>query len=190
MFSDFTNERLRDMLQGRRAVRAYPLPGASDDLELKIGVRVLTGEEIDDAKTEATQYTQALAKRRKIDAHELQWIDGDPHQAEVRRQLVQRACVEPELREGKTEHQPFFPSVAALRQTDDAFVQMLFELYLGHQQWVNPYFGANDEQVAEIIEALKKTPERRALLGLYDVPTLLSLAATMAGLLASSPTSK
>lgn len=186
--TDFSDERLRAMLQGRRAVRAYPLPGAGEDSELQIGVRVLTGEEIDDARTEASQYTQSLAKRRKLDAAELQWIDGDPHQSEVQRQLVYRACVEPELREGKAEHEHFFPSVTAIRQLDDSFAQMLYQLYLGHQQWVNPYLGA--ENISEILEALKKTPQKRAMLGLYDVNTLLTLAATMASQLASSPSSK
>jgi len=187
--SDFTDERVRALLKGRRAVRVYPLPSAAEDSELTIGVRALTGEEIDEARTEAVQYTEALAKRRKIDPRELQWVDGDPHQAEVQRQIVYRACVEPELREGEKEYRPFFPSVAALRQSDDTFVQMLWHLYHGHQRFANPYAGV-DEDVAGIIDALKKTPERKAVLALYDAPTLLTLVATLVDQLASSPTGK
>ncbi len=176
------------MLQGRRLVRVYPLPGA-DDEELSIGIRVLSGEEIDEAHTEAAQYTYALAKRLKLDAQQLQWIDGDPHQAEVHRQLIYRACLNSEVGDdGKRE--PFFPSVAAVRQLDDTFAQMLYQLYLGHQTWVNPYLSASPEQVGEIIDKLKKTPQSQVMLGQYDVPTLLTLAATMASQLASAPPSK
>jgi hypothetical protein len=186
----FSDERVRAMLRGRREVRVYPLPGAPEDSGFTIGVRVLTGEEIDGARTEAAQYAQNLAKQRALDVHQLQWIDGDPHESEVQRQLVFRACVDAGTGEGKGELKPYFPSVTALRQCDDSFVQMLYQLYLGHQQYVNPYFGLDDEQVKEIVDALKKTPQRRALLGLYDVPTLLSLATFMAAQLATAPTGK
>jgi hypothetical protein len=187
---DFTDDRIRAMLRGRREVRVYPLPGADDEAEFAVGIRVLTGEEIDDARTEATQYTQALAKRRKLDVQQLQWIDGDPHEAEVHRQIIYRACIDPDSVSSDAEPKPFFPGVQAVRQIDDTFAQMLYQLYLSHQQWVNPYLGASQSEVTEIIEALKKTPERRAMLGLYDVPTLLTLAASMAAQLADSPTGK
>jgi hypothetical protein len=186
---DFSDERVRAIIDSRRQPRIYPLPGADDDSGLSIAVRLLSSEEIDDARVEAVQYTQNLARRKQVDPHELQWIDGDPHQAEVQRQQLYRALFSPDVEPGQA-RKPYFPSVAAIRQRDDGWVQMLYQLYLSHQRWCNPYFDLNQEQIKEAIDALKKTPDRRALLGLYDAHTLLTLADSMASQLATAPTGK
>ncbi len=185
---DVTDERIRAMLRGRRDVRMVPLPGFGDDDELMmVGIRVLIEEEIDAARAEATQYARSLAAKYRLDAREMLSIDAENLDREVQRQLVYRAFVNPEA---GGEPKPFFDGIGRVRQLDSVMLQTLFNMYLDHQNYVNPLRGLEQDDVSALVEALKKTPETEALLGLYDARSLRSLALTLAAELRTALTAR
>lgn len=160
----FSDERVRAILQGRRNVRAYPLPFARD---VEVGVRVLAEHEIDSARIEAQNY----AKKVRADLD----IDPDFLEREARRQIIWRAFVDP------TDHErPFFASDREVRELDAEIVRALFELYYEHQAWISPLHRMNKEQARELADALGKAPEPRALLVDFDSDTLRSLCICLA----------
>ena len=180
------------MLRGRRAVRLVPFPGFGTDEEpIHVGVRILTEEEVDAARTEATQYVEGLARKYKVDAREMLSLDAETLDREVQRQLVFRAFMDPEKVDADgVMRAPFFVAAQGVRQLDTVMQQTLFNVYLDHQNYVNPMRGMSEGEVAELSEALGKGAEPPVLLGLYDAPTLRSLVHILAGQLRSSRTSK
>ncbi len=185
---DVTDERIAAMLRGRREVRMVPLPGFGDDAELvMVGIRVLTDEEIDAARAEATQYVRNLAAKYRLDVREMLSVDAENLDREVNRQLVYRAFVNPG---GEGEPKLFFDGIGRVRQLDSVMQQTLFYMYLSHQDYVNPLRGLQEDDVAALVEGLKKTPETEALLGQYDARSLLRLALTLAAELRTALTGK
>ena len=186
---DVSSERIRAMLRGRREVRMVPLPGFGYGEELlMVGIRVLTEEEVDAARAEATQYARNLASKYRIDAREMLSIDAEVLDREVQRQLVYRAFVDPDKGEG--DYKPFFKAPQAVRQLDSVMQQTLFNMYLDHQNYVNPLRGLEEDDVTALVEALKKTPETEALLGLYDARSLRTLSLTLVAELRTALTGK
>lgn len=184
---DVTDERIKAMLRGRREVRMVPLPGFGDGELIMVGIRVLTEEEVDAARAEATQYAKNLAAKYRIDAREMLSIDAEVLDREVQRQLVYRAFVNAEKGDGDNR---FFGAPQAVRQLDTVMQQTLFNMYLDHQNYVSPLRDLEDDEVAGIVAALKKTPETEALLGLYDARSLRSLSLTLAAELRTALTAR
>lgn len=177
--ADFSDERIRAMLRGRREVRVLPMPGAEDDSGLTIGVRVLTEEEIDAARAEAVQYVNALAKRYKLEGRDMLTVDGELLDREIERQLVYRAFVDPDQGDGK-QHPVFFKSPLAVRQLDSVMHRTLFHVYLDHQNYVSPLRGLSDADAEGLADALGKGQNGKVALALLDAPTLRNLARTLA----------
>jgi hypothetical protein len=174
---DVSDERIKAMLRGRREVRMVPLPGFGDGELLMVGIRVLLEDEIDAARANATQYAKAIAAQYRLDVREMLSIDAEVLDREVQRQLVYRAFLNAD---GDGEPKPFFDGIGRVRQLDTVMLQTLFNLYLDHQNYVSPLRGLDEDDVAGLVAALKKTPETEALLGLYDARTLRSLSLTLA----------
>jgi len=186
----FNDERVSAMLRGRREVRSVPLPGfGASDEPIMVGVRILTEQEIDEARAEAGQYVDALAKRYRLDARDMLSIDSENLDREVQRQLVFRAFVDVD-KQANGEHRPFFVAPQAVRQLDSVMQQTLFNVYLDHQNYVNPTRGMDEQEVAELVDALGKGQDLPALLGLYDAPTLRTLVRIMVSQLVTSQTGK
>lgn len=185
------DNRIQAMLRGRRSVRLVPFPGfgADEAGSAEVGVRILTEEEVDEARAEAAQYIGSLAKRYGVDAREFLSLDAETLDREVQRQIVTRAFLQPAA-DGDGNRKRFFPAAQGVRQLDTVLQDALFHLYLDHQNHVNPMHGLTEEDVAEIVEALGKEPEPPALLGLYDVRTLRSLVRILAVRLYSLLTGK
>jgi hypothetical protein len=182
--ADFSDERIRAMLRGRRQVRELPMPGMDEGEALTIGVRVLLEEEIDTARAEAIQYVNAVAKRHRLDSREMLSIDGELLDREIERQLVFRAFVDPD--KGDEDYKPFFKAPQAVRQLDSVLQRTLFHIYLDHQNFVSPLRGLDDHEAQELAEALGKGQSGTAMLGLCDAVTLRSLVHTLASQLQSA----
>lgn len=179
--ADFSDERIRAMLRGRRQIRELPMPGMDEGDELMIGVRVLLEEEIDTARAEAIQYVNAVAKRHRLDSREMLSIDGELLDREIERQLVFRAFVNPDKGdEEEQDYKPFFKAPQAVRQLDSVLQRTLFHIYLDHQNYVSPLRGLDDHEAQELAEALGKGQSGTAMLGLCDAATLRSLVHTLA----------
>jgi hypothetical protein len=176
----FTDERLRAMMRGRREVRVVPFPGMWDQDGANIGIRILTDDEIDQAFMDATVYVRAKATSLRLTAPQLLETNAEILDRENHRQLVFRAFVqaEPDIETG--EHKRFFPSSLAVQQLDSELVQTLYAMYLDHQNYVNPSRGMTPEDVATVAEHLGKEPGAGVLLMAYDAPTLRSLVHILA----------
>jgi hypothetical protein len=181
---NFSDERIRAMLRGRREVRVLPLPGMPEDSDVTVGVRVLTEEEIDAARAEAVQYINTLAKRYRLDGRDMLTVDGELLDREIERQLVFRAFVDPDKGEG--DYEPFFKTPQGVRQLDTVLQRTLFHMYLDHQNFVSPLRGLADPEAEGLAEALGKGQSGRVALGLLDAPTLRTLVHTMAAQLHSA----
>lgn len=160
----FDDARIAEILMGRRAVRVYPLPFAR---EIEVGVRLLSEQEIDEARLEAQRYV------KKVNADVS--VDGDFIERETRRQIVWRAFVDAADKE-----RPFFASDALVRGLDAEMVTALFELYYEHQSWVSPLRNLDADGVKELADALGKASNAPALLLDCDSATLRSLCISMA----------
>lgn len=194
------DERYRAMLQGRRAVRRIPFPGAPAPQDgsapaHELGVRILTADEQAMARGDATQYVAARAKALSISAAELMLIDPELFDLEVQRCMIQRAFVQPEP-DDKGNYEPMWPSPTAVRQLPDVMVAALFDVYRAHQDFTSPLVSAGEFD--EVFEDLKKGDGASATtealtqleltLMLYDAPTLRRCSRTLAELLVKSTT--
>lgn len=174
----FTDERIQEMLKGRRAVKTYPFPGLED---VEVGLRALTDNEIDDARMAAQRHV----KERKAD------LDVDPFlfDRECQRQVLWRAVVDPES--DPDEPEPFFPSFRDVRQLDGPIVQALWDAYEEHQEYVSPIRTLDPTQLREFIDALGKDKAPDVLLTGFAHDTLRRCVLSMASKLReTSPKSR
>lgn len=185
-----TDERVQEMLKGRRAVRVVTVPGLEDDHpDVKIGLRVLTSDEIADAKINASQYVAGVAKERRVSVDELVAIDPSLWDDEYDRQVLFRACVVAEA-DQSGDREPFFDSPRHVGLFDGVWVQVLHLIYVEHQDYVNPTRSLSDEEARELADTLGKAASAGVMLSRYDAPSLIRLVRTLASRLATSPTGK
>jgi len=128
-------------IKARRAPASYPFPGIDSATVL---VRLLSDREIDLARIEAQRY----ATRSKADLT----LDPEFLEREVQRQIVWRALLDPEAREGG--HVPLFPSDADLRELPAAVIEALFRLYLEHQDRTCPMQRIEADKIPELTAAI------------------------------------
>ena len=166
----YSDERIREMIAGRRAPKTYELP-LLDGVEAS--VRVLSEQEIDDARIEAQRY----CVKREVNVE----IDPDFLERETRRQMIWRAFRDPADTERK-----FFPSDGDVRGLDAELVRALFETYWEHQAHVSPLRTLDKQGVKELAEALGKAPDAAGSLRRFDYDTLLRLSLTLASTLRST----
>jgi hypothetical protein len=187
--------RIRQILKGRRSVSVVPMPGVPDAESAMVGVRVLSGEDVDAAKLDASQYVVAMAKGRGIDPVLLLQLDAEIIDEETRRGILLRAFVKVEQaatgwapaldRQGEPVF--YFDGPQAVRQLDTVLRSTLFQLYLDHQETVNPLRSMGDAaSLKELADALKKEPSTAdhqlalQILNQLDAPSLRSLLRSMA----------
>lgn len=173
------NQGVRDAVKARvRAQfepRAYPFP-VFGELPPIVMVRLLSDDEIDNARIEAARYVT----KRKIDLN----IDPECFDREVQRQLVWRAVVLPEVELGEERRRPLFPSDDDVRRLPSTVIEALHRLYLDHQDAIAPLERLDDAK----LDALVATAEKGGALALsiLDHPSVVRVALALAQRLAKS----
>lgn len=141
-----TDERVREMLLGRRAVRLYNVPG----LEVPVGMRLLADHEIDSARLAAQRHIANLCLKRSLDPEKVLGADPELLDREIERQIVWRAAIDPDTAT-RPEPEQFFPSDDDVRRVDAALVRALFDAYLDHQEYISPRVTLSAEEVDRVI---------------------------------------
>lgn len=172
MSGGYSDARIREMIAGRKAPKAYEVPGLDG---VRVAIQLLSDEDIDNCRIEAQRY----CARQKVDVD----IDPDFLERETRRQIIWRS-----MREVDHPERPFFASDREVREVDAELLAMMFALYFEHQAWVSPMRALNREQVQELAEVLGKAPRDTApaILAGYDSSTLRDLCISLASALRES----
>lgn len=160
----WTDDSVRAALGRRFEVATYPFPGKT---EIKVGIKLLTDAELDQVRLQAADFV----KRQKADLS----IDPEFFDRAIHRELISRAYVDPD-RPGE----PFFPSQNDVALLDNLAVRSLYELYITHQQSLDPYAFCPPDEVDKLVDTLGKSESSVGLLNLFDAPTLRSLLLSMA----------
>ena len=163
---------VRKLLKARMQTRTVKLPGS----DLDVGVRLLTEREMDQTRFASFAYLAEEAKRMGVKPAELVEVDPDLLDREKSRQLIMRAFVAP----GGGSSQPFFPSVAAIRETVDAvMVQNLMELYAEHQEVRAAVRKIDDAALESLLPGLASEGSD-VLLSYFDVDTVRRITRALA----------
>lgn len=145
----------------------YKFPGT----EVPIKVRLLTENDVDNAKIEAQRFV------RKIKA-DLE-IDPDFLDREVQRQIVWRSMFEPIASNG--ELVPLYASDKDVRGLDTVTLEALWNLYLEHQERKSTYRHLDQAVIDQLAETVRATPAAAAFdLSRLDHPTLVRLVVSLA----------
>jgi hypothetical protein len=167
-----TFESLKMALHGRMAVRRYPFPGQPD---LEVGIKLLTDAESDACRLRAQEKTTKLKANVILDP---EFFD----------RVIKREVIATAFRQGGADDEFLFASEEQVRELDQQTVYALYELYAYHQQMVDPYASADEEEVTAIIDQLGKSETAAARLSLFDAQTLRTCVLFMAARLrATSP---
>lgn len=170
----FSDEGIKTILLGRRAVSRVPFPLAPVDSGLEVGIRSLSDREIDQARMDAQGYLEGACKRGDQPMERVVALDRDFLDREHERQIIALSCVDPD-----DPTRPFFDHVTQVRELDSVMVRRLWQLYLAHIDTVNPYRTLTDAQVKGLVDALKKEPKSLAILEAFERDTLISLLRTL-----------
>lgn len=172
------------VIEGRKSVEnvMVGLPGA----DLRVGVRVLSEDEIDGAGLEAQRFLETRVKGVGRDVKTTIEIDPSMLDRLRDRELVFRAFVDPD------DHaQPFFPTPSVVRELDSGLMDALVSVYLENQESKSPRGRLTDEEVDQLVEALGKEPLARGVLAHFEPALLRSCVRSLAArLLEISPTGK
>lgn len=160
----WTDDSVRAALQSRFAVLRYPFPGASG---IEVGIKLLTDSELDSVRLQAATF----AKGKHADL----LVDPEFFDRAIHRELISRAYVDPDK-----PGEPFFGSQNDVAELDNLTVRSLYELYIVHQQSLDPYAFCPPEEVDKLTDALGKSERSAETLSLYDAPTLRSFVLSMA----------
>ncbi len=168
----YTDERVREIVDGPRRHRVIPLPG---NPEVKVAVRVLTEAEIEGCRVEAQVQLRKEAQQRSWDPGGVVLLDPQLFQQKINRQIVWRAFFDADTLTGETPPQLFFESEAVVMGLDTDTVDRFLEAYLEHKQWVSPLRALTVDEAKEFLEALKKTPDPAVLLSGFEHRALVNL---------------
>lgn len=176
----FTDESIQGMLRGRRNVQVVPFPGVESEDGKTVGVRILLEEEMDQCRSAAVQYLHDRAKKLRLDPADL--LDGDPEMLgrEIKRQVISVAFVDTDTIGNPNGEEKFFPGIVQVRFLDTVMMETLWNVYLSHQQHVNPLLSFTSQaDVESLVDELGKEPGAQAILSWYDAPSLRSLVLTL-----------
>jgi hypothetical protein len=160
----WTDDSVRAALGGRFKPSTYPFPGKP---EIMVGIKLLTDNELDKVRLQAAVFV----KSQQADLN----IDPEFFDRAIHRELISRAYVDPDKPD-----EPFFPSQKDVAELDNLSVRSLYELYVTHQQSLDPYAFCSPEQVEKLVDTLGKSESSVGLLNLYDAPSLRSFVLSMA----------
>lgn len=163
----FSDEVVSVAVQGRRAVKRYPFPGVDG---AECGVRMLTDDEIDTLRLNAVNY----CKSKQVDLH----MDPDFLDRTIQRLTVFHAFVDPDKPGEK-----YFEDLGDVMGLDGIMVLTLYQLYLSHQQSMDPLAYVSEEEVDALIAQLGKPGNAEGRLSLFDRRSLLSFVLSMASML-------
>lgn len=163
----FSDERFRDMVRGRRTIKVYPFPSGDGT----IGIRLVADGQFDDARAAAAAHT----KKSAVDLT----IDPEFFDREVTRQVLLRACFDPETID-ENQPTPFFADVDQIKKLDSRLIEALASLYQEHADWVAPLRALDEEQAKKFVEALKKGPAPEAYFSGFEHSTLVRLLISLA----------
>ncbi len=141
----FNDERVREMLRGRLAVKPVPFPGLEG---VDIGIRALADAEVDSARVRATQYV----KEQRVDLD----VDTGFLDREIQRQLIWRSTSDPS--DESKDPAPFFGSDKDVRRLDPPTIAALWALYVEHQEHISPVRTLDKQELKEMVDALGKGP--------------------------------
>jgi hypothetical protein len=138
---------------------------------VSVGVRLLHGSEVHQIRREAVEH----CKEHKIDLV----MDPEFLDLVIMRLTVLNVCYDVDDKQA-----PFFKRDDVFK-IDAPLARTLYELYIAHQQAMDPLAYCSAEKVEELVAALGKYEMSVARLSLFDLPTLRSLCISMAHLLRS-----
>lgn len=166
----FSDDAVCVAIEGRRAVKRYPFPGTDSDC----GIQMLTDGKIDTIRLDAQNY----CKTKKVDI----MMDPEFLDRTIMRHTILASFVDPDK-----PGEPFFDGIGDVLSLDNVMVRTLYELYIAHQQSMDPMAYVSREEVDALVAQLGKPGNAEGRLSLFDRPTLLSCVLSMASLLRETP---
>ena len=160
----WTDESVRAALGKRFEMRRYHFPGVDG---LEVGIKLLTDSELDSVRLQAATF----AKGKHADMV----LDPEFFDRCIHREIISRAFVDVER-----PSEPFFGSQNDVAELDNLTVRSCFELYVIHQQSLDPYAFCPPEEVDKLVDTLGKYERGVEILSLYDAPTLRCFVSSMA----------
>lgn len=182
----FSDERVRAIISQVREFRVVEFPGHPD---IKLAVRVLGDDEYDGCRIEAQRKLWKIGGERSWDPVKVSELDPYLFERFVEREVVLRAYFDHETTSGENPV-PFFASESDLSKVGSVVVQDLMQMYLEHQEWVNPTISLSEEEAEELCDSLGKGQAFGAALVAIEPSSLRRLLITMAKRLSNSATGK
>jgi hypothetical protein len=162
----YSDEAVFTAIEGRRAVKRYPFPGSDSEC----GIQMLTDGKIDTIRCDAVTY----CKTKKVDLA----LDPEFLDRTIMRYTILEAFVDPDK-----PAEAFFDGIGDVMLLDNVMVRALYELYIAHQQSMDPLAYVSREEVDALIAQLGKPGSGAERMSLFDRPTLLSCVLSMASVL-------
>ena len=178
----FSSERIRAIIDGKKAPRAYPFPGTTEDDDVSIGVRSLTEHELGGCRGAAQRHVRETAKKRGWKPESYVELDPAVLDRAVEHEVIWRSTLDPETLDD-AEPARFFESVDVVRNLDSVTTTMLSSLYLEHQEWTNPLLTISQDAVEELDEQLGKAPAPQVFLHEFAPSTLRRFVISLASIL-------
>jgi hypothetical protein len=169
------DERIRKMAQGRFRPSLVSFPHLGEDVP--VGVRLLRDSELDECKTAAVLWARQKAQNLGVPPEDLLAIDVGLVQRQIERMILAKAFLDADTLED-AKPRPFFKLPAQVEALDPATIEALQDVYLAHQNAMDPLHGLDEDAVGRLFEELKKASKAGTLgpqLGLYDAATLRAL---------------
>lgn len=165
----YSFEDLKNIMRGRKHFEEFKFPGED---EIRIAVRVLTSQEIED-----TQYKAEVIVKRKYPEIKPDEIKSSvPFIKELERQILFNAIVKVPLQDsvsGEFVFDKFFGSVDDIGLVEQSSIESLFEYYHLVQEKYSPHMTIKSEEDFEnLLEEIKKN----SIVGLsLSIPVLQML---------------
>ena len=172
---DFEDPQIQDLLKNRKKIGRFLFPGTEG---FEVGVRLLTEKQVDVAYLKAQVHLSGLCKKAGLEFAELLLAQPELMDQESQRQLLLVALVTPESDPERPD--PFFKKEDHIRELDNVMMRLLWSEYQG---WVDQNTlreQISEEQMREIVEALKKDPDSLAGLARWNADSLANLLRFMA----------
>lgn len=149
----YSFEDLKNIMRGRKHFEEFKFPGED---EIRIAVRVLTSQEIED-----TQYKAEIIVKRKYPEIKTEDLKSSiPFIKELERQILFNAIVKVPLQDsvsGEFVFDKFFNSVDEIGLIEQSRIESLFEYYHLVQEKYSPHMTIKNEGDFEnLIEEIKK----------------------------------
>lgn len=155
------------IIRARAKKQLEPVACTYPGTDAPILVRVLSEDEIDNAKIEAARYV----KKRSVDLS----VDPEFFDREVQRMIVWKSVLRSVVSaEGK--HAPLFPDDSDVRALSSVDIEALWRLYLEVQEQKATTRHLSHDEIAKMAEATRRAPgSMRLQLSQLDHQTLVRM---------------